>query len=391
MANDTLLSPSGRARLATVQRIGREIVAAAAVDVDRDSRFPSESIDALRSEGLLAALVPTRYGGGGCTYTDIAAMCRELGQHCGSTAMVFAMHQIQVACIVEYGQGEAHFDQFLSEIASRGRLIASATTEAGVGGDVRTSICAVEQFGDKFRLEKNATVISYGDHVDDVLVTARRDADAAASDQVIVHVQRPLLEMEPRGTWDAFGMRGTCSIGYLLRATGTIDQIVPTPYSVLSERTMLPVTHILWSSLWLGLADDAMTKARTFVRAAARKSPGVTPLGARHLAVAQANLDTMRATIEGALAEYEAMRAEPNVESTLSFAIRMNQLKLTSSTLVVEIIQAAMHVCGIAAYRNDTPFSLGRQLRDAYSAALMVHNDRIIEHNASLLCIAKEI
>ena len=85
------------------------------------------------------------------------------------------------------------------------------------------------------------------------------------------------------------------------------------------------------------------------------------------------------------------MGAEGNVESTLSFAIRMNQLKLTSSTLVVEIIQAAMHVCGIAAYRNDTPFSLGRQLRDAYSAALMVHNDRIIEHNASLLCIAKEI
>ncbi|MGB8861813.1 MAG: acyl-CoA dehydrogenase family protein, partial [Ilumatobacteraceae bacterium] len=329
--------------------------------------------------------------GGGCTYAEVAAMCTELGRHCGSTAMVFAMHQIQVACIVEYGQGIAHFDQFLSEIVMRGRLIASATTEAGVGGDVRTSICAVEQSGDRFSLEKNATVISYGDHVDDVLVTARRDPSAAASDQVIVHVQRPLLELEPRGSWDAFGMRGTCSIGYMLRATGTIDQVVPVPYSVLSERTMLPVTHILWSSVWLGLADDAMTKARTFVRAAARKSPGVTPLGARHLAVAQATLDTMRAAIDGALVEYEAMRSAPNVESTMSFAIRMNELKLTSSTLVVEIVQAAMHVCGIAAYRNDTPFSLGRHLRDAHSAALMVHNDRIIEHNASLLCIAKEI
>jgi acyl-CoA dehydrogenase len=68
----------------------------------------------------------------------------------------------------------------------------------------------------------------------------------------------------------------------------------------------------------------------------------------------------------------------------------MNELKLSASTKVVEVVQAALLICGIAGYRNDTPFSLGRELRDAHSAALMVHNDRITEHNASLLCVAKE-
>jgi acyl-CoA dehydrogenase len=44
-----------------------------------------------------------------------------------------------------------------------------------------------------------------------------------------------------------------------------------------------------------------------------------------------------------------------------------------------------MLVAGLAAYRNDTPFSLGRHLRDAHSAALMIGNDRILGNCAGLL------
>jgi acyl-CoA dehydrogenase len=53
------------------------------------------------------------------------------------------------------------------------------------------------------------------------------------------------------------------------------------------------------------------------------------------------------------------------------------------------VINQAMMVCGIAGYRNDTPFSLGRHLRDAHSAALMVSNDRIAANTASLLRVHK--
>lgn len=391
MISPALFSNDVDALLELVGKIGREVAGPAAASVDAESRFPTEAIEALRGAGLLGALIPESYGGLGCTYADVAAMCTELGRHCGSAAMVFAMHHIQVACVVEHGQGVAYFDALMSDIASRGRLIASATTELGVGGDVRSSICALKRDGDSFRLEKNASVISYGEYVDDVMVTARRAPDSAPSDQVIVHVQRPAMQLTPRGTWDAFGMRGTCSIGFLLEATGSVDQIVHTPYSELSARTMLPVTHILWSSLWAGIADGALDKARTYVRAAARKNPGVVPPGARHLVTAQAKLDTMRASIEAAITEFEAVRAEPEVSLSLGFSIRMNELKLMASTAVVEICQLALLICGIAGYRNDTPFSLSREVRDAFSAALMVHNDRITEHNASLLCIAKEL
>ncbi len=383
-------TPSGPALVEMAERIGREVAGPAADDVDRLARFPHEAIEALRSEGLLGALVPVHYGGKGSSYADIAAMCTALGRHCSSAAMVFAMHQIQVACIVEHCQGTPHFDDFLHAIATSGRLIASATTEIGTGGDVRSSVCSVELEGERFSLAKNAPVISYGEYVDDVLVTARRSPDAATSDQVIVHVQRPNLTLEPNTTWDALGMRGTCSIGFRLEATGTIDQIVPLPYAEVSGRTMLPVSHITWAALWLGIAEAALEKARVFVRSAARKTPGSVPPGARHLADAHVSIDRIRALVDSAVREFVASKDDPERASSMHLALRMNNLKLAASQDVLGIVQTALTVCGIAGYRNDSEYSLGRLLRDAHSASLMVHNDRIIEHNASLLCAVKD-
>ena len=52
---------------------------------------------------------------------------------------------------------------------------------------------------------------------------------------------------------------------------------------------------------------------------------------------------------------------------------------------VVDVVGRALLICGIAGYRNDSKFSLCRHLRDAYGAALMVNNDRILKLNATML------
>ena len=112
-----------------VHAIGAGVVALHADDVDRNARFPSESIDALRKEGLLGALVPEKLGGMGLTIHQVAQLCAALGQYCASTAMVFAMHQIQVACLVRHGLPSKYFEDYLRELAARQMLIASATSE----------------------------------------------------------------------------------------------------------------------------------------------------------------------------------------------------------------------------------------------------------------------
>jgi acyl-CoA dehydrogenase len=128
------------ARIESVRRIARDVAGPAATAVDRDARFPSEAIEALKVERLLSAHVPVALGGFGSTIAELGQMCEALGQRCASTAMVFAMHQVQVACVVRHGR-TPFFEDYLADLASGQRLVASVTSEAGIGGSVRTSIC----------------------------------------------------------------------------------------------------------------------------------------------------------------------------------------------------------------------------------------------------------
>jgi acyl-CoA dehydrogenase len=86
---------------------------------------------------------------------------------------------------------------------------------------------------------------------------------------------------------------------------------------------------------------------------------------------------------------FEEVAEDPEALSGMGFAIAMNGLKVSSSTLVVDIVGRALMVCGMAGYREDSPYSMGRNLRDAYGAAIMVNNDRIMANNAQMLLVHK--
>ncbi|MGO8871944.1 MAG: acyl-CoA dehydrogenase family protein [Acidimicrobiales bacterium] len=370
----------------TMARIGEDVAAPSADDVDRQARFPVETISALREEGLLSALVPTALGGMGASFGDVSEGLVALGRHCASSAMVVAMHHIQVTCLVRHATNDL-LRKYLAELADRQYLLASATTEVGTGGDLGSSICAVEVVDGTFTLEKQAPVISYGHHADGILVTARRSADSPQNDQVLVLCRPPGLELEQVGEWNALGFRGTCSPGFVLRARGDADAVLDTPYSDLSTQTMLPVAHLLWSSLWLGLAASAVDRARRFVQAEARKRPGMTPAAALRLADTSALHQQLSELVRGSVRRFEEIQDDPGQLSSLGFAIAMNALKVSASTLVVDIVRDCMVTCGLASYLTDTPYSLGRQLRDAMGASLMVNNDRIMGNNAQMLLV----
>jgi acyl-CoA dehydrogenase len=372
------------------ERIGMKVAGVAADEVDRDARFPTEAFEALREESFLSVLVPTELGGRGVTVGQVAEIVFQLGRHCASTAMIFAMHQIQVASIVRHGRS-AFFRDYLAEVAERQLLLASATTEIGVGGDVRTSVCTVERDGTgDIHLEKQAPVISYGEHADGILATARRSPESPPNDQVLVLCRPPGLTLEPISGWDTLGFRGTCSLGFRLAAEGGAELILGDAYGDISSRTMLPVSHILWSSVWLGLATSAVDKARHFVRTEARKKPGITPPSALRLAELLAQLQRMEELVRGTARQYDEMCDDLDALDGMGFAITMNSLKVSTSTLVVEIINRAMAICGMAGYREDSPYSLGRTLRDAHGAAVMVNNDRINSNTAQMLLVYKD-
>ena len=390
----TLAVDRDEAFLAGVRRVADEVAAPEADAVDREARFPAATIDALRAEGALAAAIGGDLGGGGVSFPAIAAACFELGRRCGASAMVFAMHQIQIVTMVRHCDGAPWFEAYLREAATAQPLVASVTSELGTGGDLGRSVAAVTQGDDgACTFSKQAPTVSYGSYADDLLTTLRRTPEAEPSDQVVVLTRRAQNTLEASGTWDPLGMRGTCSPGYVVSSTFRAEQVLPTPFSRVAPESMVPVSHILWSHLWLGIATDAFDRARAFVRAAARRTPGQTPPTALRLSHLMSELSLLRAEVASALIAFEAASATPDREdlTTMASALRFNNLKIAASEQAPRVCQGALAVCGIMGFKNDTPFSVGRHLRDTMSAALMIANERIHQTNAGLLLIAKDV
>lgn len=382
-----------QAFLAGIRRIADDVAAPNAADVDRQARFPVEAIDALREARALSAFVPVELGGDGVSFETIATACFELGRRCGATAMVFAMHQIQIVCIARHLDDAPWFEDFLRTVAREQRLVASVTSEIGTGGDLGRSIAAVTPGGEHLSFEKQAPTVSYGAYADDLLTTLRRTPDAEPGDQVVALTNKDQVTLEQTGTWDPLGMRGTCSPGYIVRAEFDPAQVLPTPFSTVATESMVPVSHILWSHIWLGIATDAFDRARAFVRAQAKQRPDQVPPTALRLSRLMSELELLRAVVHSTMRDFIEASEEPGRErlAMLAMILHFNNLKIAASEQAPRICQGAMEVCGIVGYKNDTPFSIGRHLRDTMSASLMVANERIHQTNATLLLIAKDV
>jgi acyl-CoA dehydrogenase len=387
-----MLADADPAFLQAIARVA-EIARAHAAEVDHDARFPYEAVDAMREHGLLSAYVPQSHGGAEVSLAALARGCLELGRSCSASAMVFAMHQIQVTTIVRHLEGSPWFATYLSELVADQRLIASVTSEIGTGGDMGRSVAGIETGADgSLTFTKHAPTVSYGAHADDLFTTVRRSETAEQTDQVLVLHHADQTRLEPTGTWDTLGMRGTCSPGFDVSATFAPEQVLAAPFSSVMSESHVPISHVLWSHAWLGIATEAFERGRAFVRAAARRSPGAPVPAANSLSRVMGELSLLRAEVRAGLGDFLAADAADRESlKTLGTVLRFNNLKLSASEQAPRVCLGVLEVIGIMAYKNDSPFGVGRQLRDSMSARLMVANDRIHAVDAGLLMIAKEI
>ncbi|WP_101786723.1 acyl-CoA dehydrogenase family protein [Nonomuraea indica] len=424
----------GRVRRAaeTCRELARGVLAEHAAEVDTDARFPKEALRALRGHGLLAAVAPAERGGLGADVPALAGMAADLARGCGATAMVWAMHQVQLACLLVCDAGP-ELREAVSRIVRDQLLVASATSEAGVGGSLRTSVCAVERDGSPgaaggegfhggaggegfrdvaggggvqgeaggggvrgaadavagrgCRLDKSATTVSYGVEADALLVSARRGPGSPPGDQVAVLLDTARTRLEPLGGWNPLGMRGTCSPALRIRAEFEDWRILPLPFGDLADRVMTPLSHVLWSAVWHGLAAEAADRAARYARKRASGQAGQAPSG--HLAEMRWRLTAMEAQLAGAAEEAQAVLSGA-ARPTVAFALRINSLKLAVSELAVDVALAALRVCGMAGYSEDGPYSVARLVRDLLSAPLMIGNERLVAVGSRLALMARD-
>ena len=123
------------------------------------------------------------------------------------------------------------------------------------------------------------------------------------------------------------------------------------------------------------------------------KNPGTVPPNAIRLADASVRLQAMRHNWLALADEFDEIDARADGRQELlgmPWALKMNNLKVGASEAAPQLVHSALQIIGILAYKNDSPFSLGRHYRDALSGSLMVSNDRIAAKSAGMLMVLKD-
>jgi acyl-CoA dehydrogenase len=364
-------------------RAAADVARDCAAAVDGEGRFPREAFAAIRDQRLLGIMVPQALDGEGASLSQIVDVCYTLGQACAATGLIYAMHQVKMACIVRHTQGNAALEQILRRIAQEQLLMASSTTEGQAGGNVRSSEAAVARHEDRVSLLRQATVISYAVEADGIGTTARRSEESAGSDQVLLVLLKSDYTLERLQVWDTLGMRGTRSEGFTLRAQAAAEQVLAEPYEKIHSQTMVPYAHLLWGAVWAGIAAAAAGKAQTFIRHAMRQAKGQLPPGAAHFTQAVSTLRTLRGLLNSNLHAYEAAAGDDKALASMEFQSMITLTKVQASEMALAVVLSSLRACGLSGYRNDTEFSIGRHLRDILSAPLMINNDRILANLAT--------
>ena len=156
-------------------------------------------------------------------------------------------------------------------------------------------------------------------------------------------------------------MRGTCSPGFVVSGEIAVEQVLATPFSTISNESMTPISHILWSHVWLGIATDAFDRARAFVRAAAKKKPGEPLPAANRLSELMSRLSPLRAEVSLALREYCAIMGDEDRArlSEMATILRFNNLKIAASELAPRSARARSASAGSSATRTTPPSASG--------------------------------
>lgn len=358
------MNEAEKAALSEVVGVARN----AAGGVDRDGVFPAAAVGELKRQRLL---VPA------WDLQTSAEAVRLVAEACGSTGLVWAMHLAIIETLRRHAPAGGPVRQFLDRSRQEQPLIAGATSEVGVGGDIRRSVTSVSRQGSEVTVQKEVPFASYILEADAIIVTARRDPSALPSDQVLVLASRPQAIIEQTGIWDALGMRGTASGSATVTVTTPADQVLPTSFGVICAETMAPVSHTLWAACWSGIAADAVAITRRVVRSDDRNADLAAARRIRFGEVHE-HLTMLRAMVDAALRAANApMSSAPKQEAARTAFF--NEVKTGGAELAVKVVLGCLELIGAPAYLEErgSRCSLARHLRDILSAKVMVSADRI--------------
>jgi alkylation response protein AidB-like acyl-CoA dehydrogenase len=328
-----------------------------AAEVDRDARFPSETISALSEAGMLGLTLPEAVGGSGKGPVEFLDAIGTIAEACASSAMVYLMHTCAAQVIAAGGGGPS----LLRSLTSDANLGTLAFSERGSRSHFWAPVSQVRDG----RISASKSFVTSAGHAGTYVVSTRPQGTDSPMESTLYAVPGETQGLEVSDPWIGLGLRGNAS------SPMTVD-VAAGDGVVLGEDgkgldlmlgVVLPWFQLGQGGVSLGIARSAVGAAVGHVTSARFEHLGETladlPTVRARLGRAQTEVDALA----GFLADLAARMAAGDPQAPVLSA------KAAANETAIRVTSEMMQACGGAALSSSLP--LERNLRDARAGSVM--------------------
>ncbi|MEE3853455.1 acyl-CoA dehydrogenase [Gordonia sp. LSe1-13] len=329
-----------------------------AADVDENSRFPQEALDALVASGFNAIHVPEEYDGQGADSVAACIVIEEVARVCASSSLIPAVNKLGTMGLILNGSDELK-KQVLPSIASGEAMASYALSEREAGSDAGSMKTRARKDGSNWVINGSKCWITNGGKSSWYTVMAVTDPEKGANgiSSFMVHKDDPGFTVGPLEK--KLGIKGSPTAElYFEDCTIPEDRIVGAEGTGFKTALQtLDHTRPTIGAQAVGIAQGALDKAIEYVKDRKQFGQSISKFQGVEFMIADMAMKVEAARL---MVYTSAARAERG-EGNLGFISAAS--KCFASDVAMEVTTDAVQLFGGAGYTRDFPVE--RMMRDA--------------------------
>ena len=329
-----------------------------AADLDREERFPEDTVKQMAELGMLGIPFPEEYGGTGMDNLSYAQCVEELAKVCASTAVTVSAHTSLCAWPIFHFGTEEQKQKYLVPLATGEKLGAFGLTEPNAGTDAAGQKTTAVDKGDYWLLNGTKIFITNAGPAEIYIVFAMTDKSLGNKGITAFIVEKDMEGFSVGKHEEKMGIRGSATAELVLE-----DVKVPKENMLGELNKGFKVAMMTLDGGRIGIAAQALGIAEGAIKETVEYVNSRVQFGKRisQFQNTQFELAQMAANTEAAkLLVYQAACAKDAGEKYSHLAA---MAKLVAARNASDVTRRCLQLYGGYGYTRDYPIE--RMMRDA--------------------------